>query len=206
MKKFVKSSIINTRFFLKDNTITFVFISLFTLATLGGSFALCLTAHSDTVLSLILKQYFSENESLSIIELFSRNVIAAFICLVLMYIGGLCAIGIPIVSIIPIIKGISIGAIISYQYVYNGIKGFLYTVVILLLPQALYMAIFTLAYTEGFYMSLSVSNGIFAGKPRNLKYSVNFLTFTKRFIIFSVCIVFISLLEATVSSLFSSLL
>lgn len=206
MKKFVKNSIISTKFFIKDNTLTVIFITLFTVGTLIGSFSLYFSIDKSDSVILLLNQYFSENKSLSIMALFSRNLISAFIYLGIMYISGLCAIGLPFIGIIPVIKGIAIGAIISYQYVYNGLKGFLYTLIIILIPAALLMAVFNLAYIEGMYMSLAVSNGIFNGKPRETKYSLSFMTFTKRFLIFSVGIVIISILEAIVSSVFSSIL
>lgn len=206
MKKFVKNSIISTKFFIKDNTLTVIFITLFTVGTLIGSFSLYFSIDKSDSVILLLNQYFSENKSLSIMALFSRNLISAFIYLGIMYISGLCAIGLPFIGIIPVIKGIAIGTIISYQYVYNGLKGFLYTLIIILIPAALLMAVFNLAYIEGMYMSLAVSNGIFNGKPRETKYSLSFMTFTKRFLIFSVGIVIISILEAIVSSVFSSIL
>ena len=206
MKKFVKNIIISTKFFIKDNTLTVIFITLFTVGTLIGSFSLYFSIDKSDSVILLLNQYFSENKSLSIMALFSRNLISAFIYLGIMYISGLCAIGLPFICIIPVIKGIAIGTIISYQYVYNGLKGFLYTLIIILIPAALLMAVFNLAYIEGMYMSLAVSNGIFNGKPRETKYSLSFMTFTKRFLIFSVGIVIISILEAIVSSVFSSIL
>ena len=206
MKKFVKNSIISTKFFIKDNTLTVIFITLFTVGTLIGSFTLYYSIGKSDSVSLLLKQYFDENSSLSILALFSRNVIASFFYLAVMYIGGLCAIGLPFVAIIPVIKGIAIGTIISYQYVYNGLKGFLYAMIILLIPAALLMAVLNLAYIEGMYMSLTVSNGIFNGKPRESKYNLSFMTFTKRFLIFSVGIVIICIIEAVLSSAFSSIL
>ena len=206
MKKFVKNSIISTKFFIKDNTLTVVFITLFTVGTLIGSFTLYYSIGKTDSVSLLLKQYFDENITLSIIALFSRNVIAAFVYLGIMYIGGLCAIGLPFIAIIPVIKGIAVGTIISYQYVYNGLKGFLYALIIIIIPTALLMTIFTLAYIEGMYMSLTVSNGIFNGKPRESKYNLSFMTFTKRFLIFSVGIVIICIIEAVISSAFSSIL
>lgn len=206
MKKFVKNSFISTKFFIKDNTISIIFITLFTIGMLIGSLALHFTASKTDSLAEVLKQYFSENSTLSIMALFSRNIVAQFIYLVLLYMGGLSAIGYPIIAIIPIVKGIALGAIISYKYVYFGTKGFLYALLMILPANAILMAIFNFAFVESIYMSMSVSNGIFNGKPRNIKYSLNFITFTKRYLIFSAAMVFISILEAVIISLFSSVL
>lgn len=206
MKSFVKNSIISTRFFIKDNTITILFISLFTLGIVLGSLSLNFMGDNSPTLISILKSYFNENESLSILALFSRNLISGFIYLGAIYIAGLCAIGLPIVAIIPLIKGIAVGVIISYQYIFSGIKGFLYSAAIIIFPAALLVSVLNYAYCEGIFMSLAVSNGIFNGKPRDTKYSASFVTFTKRFLIFSVAVIIISIIEAVLSSLFSKVL
>ena len=206
MKNFIKNSIISTKVFMKDNRLMVLFITLFTIGCLIGTLAFGLSLlHTEAVTSL-LESYFNENSELSIIALFSRNTVSALLYLGAMYVGGLCAIGLPFIAIIPILKGIAIGMIISYQYLYGGIKGFLYCLIILLLPQALLMAVYTLAYMEGIFMSLSVSNGIFNGKPRQMKYSLNFMTFSKRYVIFALAIVAISMLEAIAGSVFSKVL
>lgn len=202
MKKLVKRSIVSTKFFIKDNTIIVVFITLFTLGTAVGSLSLGITGDKSETLIKLLKQFFYENKSLSVINLFSRNLISSFLYLGAMYIAGLCAIGLPIVGITPLIKGISLGMIISYKYIFDGIKGFLYSLLIIILPSALIMSIYNYAYVEGIYMSLAVSNGIFNGKPRKIKYESNFMTFTKRYILFSFGTVLISLLEAVLTSAF----
>ncbi|MBE6817627.1 MAG: hypothetical protein E7517_00510 [Ruminococcaceae bacterium] len=206
MKGFIKNSIISTGLFIKDNRLTIIFITLFTIGCLSGTLVLGLSlGKSETALSL-LKSYFQENSELSILALFSRNLVSSLLYLGVMYVGGLCAIGLPFIAIIPILKGIALGMIISYQYLYSGIKGFLYCFIILLLPQALCMAVYTIAYMEGIYMSLSVSNGIFNGKPRQIKYQLNFLTFSKRYVIFALAMVAISMLEAILGSVFSKVL
>lgn len=206
MRKFVKNSIISTKFFLKDNTLSIVFITLFTVGCALGAFSFFFSGDKAQSLFSIIGQYYSENETLSVMALFSRNLISSLIYLGIMYLGGLCAIGLPIIGIIPIVKGLAVGMIISYQYLYSGIKGFLYAFVIVLLPSALLLAVFNMAYVEGIYMSLSVSNGIFNGKPRESKYNLSFMTFTKRYLIFAVATVIISILEAVLSSVFSKVL
>ena len=206
MKSALKNSIISTKLFIKDNRLTLLYITLFTIGCLAGTLVLNATLARNNAVIELIGTYFSENEKLSVLALFSRNLIGSFFYLGVMYIGGLCAIGLPIICIIPILKGIAVGMIISYQYVYSGIKGFLYCLIIVLVPQALLMAIYTLAYIEGIYMSLNVSNGIFNGKPRENKYSLNFITFSKRFIIFSLGVVLVSVIEAISGSVFSKVL
>lgn len=206
MQRSVKNSFISTRFFIKDNKISIIFITLFTIGVVIGSFSYLAAGDNVNTLISVIDSFFSENSSLSVVQLFSRNLISNFIYLAVLYIGGLCAIGLPAVAIIPLIKGISLGAIISYKYIFNGIKGFLYTLVILLIPSALYLCVLCFAYSEGIYMSLTVSNGIFSEKPRQVKYSTSFSTFTKRFLFFSFGVVVISFIETLLTNLFSKLL
>ena len=206
MKGYIKNSIFSTKVFIKDNTLSIIFITLFTIGSLVGTLALNFGKDTSASLIYLLTTYFKENANLSVIALFSRNLISALVYLGVMYIGGLCAIGLPVVGIIPLLKGIALGMIISYQYVYNGIKGFLYALVIILLPQAVLLAILSIAYGEGIYMSLTVSNGIFNGKPRETKYRLSFMTFSKRYLIFAVGIVIVSIIEAVLDFVFSKVL
>lgn len=206
MKGFVKDSIISTKFFIKDNTLIIVFITLFTVGTAVGALSPGLLGDKSSVIIKLLKSFFSENETLSVMTLFSRNLVSSFIYLGVMYVAGLCAIGLPVIGVIPILKGLSIGVIVAYQYIFNGLKGFLYTLAIIVVPNAVFITLLNYAYAEGIYMSLNVSNGIFNGKPRETKYDCNFMTFTKRFLIFAVASVAVSLFEAAMTSVFSKVI
>ena len=206
MQRSVKNSIISTKFFIRDNKISIIFITLFTIGVVIGSLSYLAAGENTNTLIAVIDSFFSENSTLSFLELFSRNFISNSIFLAVLYIGGLCAIGLPFVAIIPIIKGISLGTIISYKYIFNGIKGFLYTLVIILIPSAVFLSILCFAYSEGIYMSLTVSSGIFTSKPRKIKYSTSFTTFTKRFILFSFGILSVSFIETMLFNLFSKLI
>ena len=206
MKGFIKSNFISTKIFVKDNIIHYVFITILTLGIGIGAFSIPAAGEHAKELIELMHHYFNENTTLSFMELFSRNLITNLLFLAVIYLGGLCAIGLPAVGIIPLFKGISLGAIISYKYVFNGLKGFLYVFVMLLLPASLLLAVYSLAYHEGIYMSLNVSNGIFNGKPRQVKYALSFATFSKRFIIFALAVIFISGFETVLFSLFSKLI
>lgn len=206
MKKYVKGRVINTRLLIKDNKTTFIFITLFTVGVALGSMSAGILSDKSKIIISVISKYFTENSDLSIMAIFSRNLISNFIYLGSVYLLGLCAIGLPIIAIIPTLKGIGLGAIISYQYAFNGLKGLLYSTVIIVIPSALFVALLNLAYTEGIYMSLSVSNGIFNGKPKENKYNCSFVTFTKRFILFSFFTIIISLIEGILTALFSKII
>ena len=203
MSGFVSSNFISTKVFIKDNKVMLLYITLFTTGITLGTVSLWIAGEKSNTLVSVIKTYLEENASLSIIGLFSRNIISSLVYIAVIYIGGLCAIGVPFVAIIPLVKGVALGSIISYQYVFSGIHGFLYTLTILVIPNALLLAVMSYAYTEGLYMSLNVSNGIFNGKPRQVKYSLSFITFTKRFIIFSFAVVLITFAESVLCFVFA---
>ena len=203
MNKKVRGGVISTKVFFSDNKITLIFITLFTIGLSFGSISLGLFDEKSLVTIKLIEKYFNENSSLSIIELASRNILSSLIYLISIYCCGLCAIGLPIISIIPLIKGISIGMIISYQYIFNGIKGFLYSLNILFIPTAILISILNFAYCEGINMSINVSGSVFNLKNRENKSNITFIKFTKRFIIFAVALILISLIEAVLTGVFS---
>ena len=203
MNKKVRGSVISTKVFLNDNKFTLIFITLFTIGISFGSLSLGLFEEKSLVTIKLIEKYLNENSSLSIIELISRNILSSLIYLLAIYCCGLCAIGLPIIAIIPLIKGISIGMIISYEYIFNGIKGFLYSLNILFLPTAIFVCILNFAYCEGINMSLNVSGSVFNFKGRENKSNITFIKFTKRFIIFAVGIILISLIEGVLTGIFS---
>ena len=203
MNKKVRGGVISTKVFFSDNKITLIFITLFTIGLSFGALSLGLFDEKSLVTIKLIEKYFKENFSLSIIELASRNILSSLIYLIAIYCCGLCAIGLPIISIIPLIKGVSIGMIISYQYIFNGIKGFLYSLNILFVPTAILICILNFAYCEGINMSINVSGSVFNQKNRENKSNITFIKFTKRFIIFAVALILISLIEAVLTAIFS---
>ena len=203
MKKIVRGGVVNTKTFFSDNKITLIFITFFTVGISIGALSLGLFEEKSIITLKLIEKYFNENSSLSIIELMSRNVLSSLIYLFIIYCCGLCAIGLPIIAIIPLIKGISIGMIISYQYIFNEIKGFLYSLNIIFLPTAIFVCILNFAYCEGINMSIKVSGSVFNLNQRDNNNSLTFIKFTKRFIIFAVAIIIISLIEALLTGVFS---
>ena len=203
MNKKVRGGVISTKVFFSDNKINLIFITLFTIGLSFGALSLGLFDEKSLVTIKLIEKYFNENLSLSIIELASRNILSSLIYLIAIYCCGLCAIGLPIISIIPLIKGISIGMIVSYQYIFNGIKGFLYSLNILFVPTAILICILNFAYCEGINMSINVSGSVFNQKNRENKSNITFIKFTKRFIIFAVALILISLIEAVLTAVFS---
>lgn len=203
MNKKIRGGVISTKVFFSDNKITLIFITLFTIGISFGALSLGLFEEKSFVTIKLIEKYFNENSSLSIIELISRNILSSLLYLLVIYCCGLCAIGLPIIGIIPLIKGISVGMIISYQYIFNGIKGFLYSLNILFLPTAILVCVLNFAYCEGINMSINVSGSVFNYKGRENKSNITFIKFTKRFIIFAVAIIIISLIEGVLTGVFS---
>ena len=206
MKRHIRSSFVRTSLYIADNKATFLFITLFTLGMVLGSFALYFAGnHSDIIVNSI-SSFLKENGELSFLSLLSRNMVGNFLYLGFFYVGGLCAIGLPFVALIPMIKGISLGTLVSYEYIFYGIKGFLYALVLIFLTEAILLTMYCFAYSEAIYMSLTVSNGIFASKPKELKHSLSFMSFTKRIVLIAVGVVLVSLAQALLTHFFSALL
>ena len=203
MNKKVRGGVINTKLFFSDNKITLIFITLFTIGICFGALSPGLFDEKSLTTIALTEKYFNENFTLSIVELASRNIVSSLIYLLIIYFCGLSAIGLPLIALIPLLKGFFVGMIISYQYIFNGIKGFLYSLNILFLPTAFFVCILNFAFSEGLNMSLNVSGSIFNLKRKENKSDLTFIKFTKRFIIFAVAFILLSLIEAVLTAIFS---
>ena len=201
-----KSSLVITNFHFADNKNTFLFITLFTLGMVLGSFSFYFAGSNSKILLSIIQTFTKENRELALMALLSRNLVSNLVFIGFFYVLGLCAIGLPFIAIVPVIKGISLGTLISYAYVFNGIKGFLFALVLIFLPESLLLTLLCFGYSEAICMSLTVSNGIFASKPRELKRTLTFMAFSKRFLLIALGVITVSFLQALLTRVFSELL
>ena len=106
-----------------------------------------------------------ENQSIGTSVINSLKVSCAFWMINLLF--GLCIIGVPFVTVIPVIRGLGIGLVTGYIYSIYGIKGIGYCFLIIF-PGALISFIALIyAVSDSFKMSLyTLSSCVNSGAPK----------------------------------------
>ena len=133
----------------------------------------------------------------SFIEVFLVNTVFLIITFSL----GLCAVGIPAICFIPVIKGFSTGITGAYIYLNYSIKGVCYCLFVLFPAQILMSAILIIACNEGFYMSADIFDTLNKGSVKEKNLAGLYLT---RFALLLLLSFFTSILDVFLSRLFSS--
>lgn len=125
MTKIIRTSALANGFYNKDRFL----ISLFTLLGTGiliGSVAAGSNASNENSLIFQIHNSFIQSKTeQSFLELFWEAFLSEFLYLLVCYISGLCAIGVPFLFIIPLTYGIGKGIIFGFLYATSGFAGIL---------------------------------------------------------------------------------
>lgn len=147
-------------------------ILMFSILLLSGLLIGVLVAKNgnESILAQVSRMFDSfysvrENQSIGASVINSLKVSCAFWLINLLF--GLCLIGIPFVTIIPVIRGLGIGLVTGYIYSIYGIKGIGYCFLIIF-PGALISFIALIyAVSDSFKMSLyTLSSCVNSGAPK----------------------------------------
>lgn len=147
-------------------------ILMFSILLLSGLLIGVLVAKNgnESILDQVSRMFDSfysvrENQSIGASVINSLKVSCAFWLINVLF--GLCIIGIPFVTVIPVIRGLGIGLVTSYIYSIYGIKGIGYCFLIIF-PGALISFIALIyAVSDSFKMSLyTLSSCVNSGAPK----------------------------------------
>lgn len=147
-------------------------ILMFSILLLSGLLIGVLVAKNgnESILAQVSRMFYSfysvrENQSIGASVINSLKVSCAFWLINVLF--GLCIIGIPFVTAIPVIRGLGIGLVTGYIYSIYGIKGIGYCFLIIF-PGALISFIALIyAVSDSFKMSLyTLSSCVNSGAPK----------------------------------------
>ena len=125
MTKIIRTSAFTNGFSNKDRFLISLFL-LFSVGILIGSVAAGSNAtDKSSLLFQINSSHAQSKAEKSFFELFWNTFLSEFFYLLICYVSGLCAIGIPILFIIPLIYGIGKGLILGFIYAKGGFLGIL---------------------------------------------------------------------------------
>lgn len=123
---------------LKLDCETIILFSLFLCGIILGAF---LIKNCDdevkNALSTILRNFFSVKSESGFLVCFSGIAFFLFIFILIVFLFGLCAVGTPLVWLVPIIFGMFCSGYVSLMLINFGIKGMFYFVMVDLFPYAI---------------------------------------------------------------------
>lgn len=177
-------------------------ISIFLSGMIIGAIA---AKHTDNAINAKLITMFSDFTMLrstqSIFQTFVNSFIVSFIYLSIVFAFGLCAVGIPIISIIPLCRGIGIGMIAGYLYSTYSLSGAGYCMVILFPSAIISTAALLFGCNESFVMSYEIFN-VMSGKIPN-QYGNIFKRYSLRYFILLAIITVSAVIDTVMTVIFA---
>lgn len=160
---------------------TIILFSLFLCGIIIGAFLIknC-DAEIKNALSTLLKNFFSAKAECGYFCCFSGTVVFLLVFIIMAFLFGLCAVGTPLVWLLPIAFGVICSSYVSLMVVNYGLKGLLYCIMVDLLPYAITTATLVKCCCESTRISVDLFTCI-AGdsqlKGKNLfkDYALNYL-------------------------------
>lgn len=189
---------------LKKNRRILIMMLLFAAGMIIGAVSL---KRADSYLSGAFSDMFSvyirskSSQSLGMNFINSLAVNAAFMLAVFVF--GLCAVGLPLICILPIIRGVGIGMLSGYLYSNFALRGLSYCV--LVIYPGLIPAIFALllACSAGINSSYEMLLSLSSAKAQRGEGSIKI--YCMRFLIICILIVLAAVTDAAASRLFCRL-
>ena len=158
--------------------------------------ALNLSKYSSTIEDFIL----IKNDSLIniIVDRLSIYVLVYVVTILL----GLCLIGFPVINVIPLVCGVELSLKLSFIYSLYSVKGIGYSV-LMIIPEATAFLVL-LFYT--IKDSKDLSRSLFNISKNNLESEIDLKQYLKKFMLYCIGIISISILNSIMMYLFNSII
>ena len=130
---------------------------------------ICVRYGADSLRGLatdIFEQARTDKSQQSVFALFFSDWLGSLCFLFAAFTVGLCAVGLPFLTLIPLIKGIYLGALGGYMYTQYGLSGIGYCALIVYHGAALMLAALVYACSESMMMSADIC-GMLVNKTKS---------------------------------------
>ena len=136
----------------------------------------------------------------SILENFCNSFVNSFIYLLAVYCAGLCAVGTPLIYVVPMIRGLGLGIISGYLYGTYALRGAGYSALIMYPGVVFSVIALLLACNEGILMSKDMLTLLTNRKGET---DVSYRLYCIRFVVFCVVTAFGAVAETFFYMMFS---
>ncbi len=157
----------------------------------------------NNIVTPILESYISSCSKLSFFKNFCNAFLIAFFVIFAVFILGFCAVGVPIIWLIPFLFGIFCGGVVTCLFCQNGISGLLFSILINIPCYAITAATLIKCCCESSKLSIDLF-GVILGEGaacnKNKGLLKDYLIF---FLVMCIPIIIASLLKTICFTLFS---
>ena len=192
--------------FVNENKLLIILFGILLLGILIGSLTYRnFTSEETSSLSFLAQGYMDDRVSQTPSEILSHSFISATILLIIAFVSGFCAIAQPFQILIPLMKGMGLGASVAQIYAIKGGSG-LIIVLLLIVP---YSAVTCFAYLIAVKESLSYSVAFFklaffVGHNQGLRNETK--RYCIKYLVLEVIVAISALIDCFSSFLFADLL
>ncbi len=183
-----------------------IMVSLFLCGLILG---IVLIKNCDSDLkNLLLKcidNYISVKSKCSFLDCFLGTLTILLTCVCLNFLFGLCAVGVPLVWMVPVFFGFFCGCGVSCLFINFGLKGLCYCALVNVPCYAITAATLIKCCCESTKMSVQIFNYIMGVRPDSLKGCLSFKDFLLNNLAFCIPILIGALLSTIGFKMFASL-
>lgn len=158
----------------------------------------------DEALGVIVSGFVSSRTGQAFGEIFLSSIFSSLPFIAAAFLSGVCAIGIPFVPIIAIARGVGIGISLGYFYIYYGINGILYCLLMIIPGAVIASTALLLACKQSLDYSYLLFCHVFMPNKRQDK-AIDIRIYCMRYAVFAVMIILSAIIDACFASLFSDL-
>ena len=191
---------------LKKNWKSLILLLLFAFGILLGTYILKHNGElMDTIIANAFNDYIEAKKDKSIAANFIDSIKINLIFIIISFVLGFCAIGTPLISLIPVVKGIGIGVICGYLYLKYNFSGLGYCV--LIIYPGLIVSMMSLLMACNFSLSFSYDMllSVIENNKKELKGEYKLKLFCIRYLIITAISIFGSVVDSFAIKLFSGL-
>lgn len=160
MAKIIRTSAMSNGFYNKDRFLISLFFALGIGILIGSIASGSNFSNENSILFKMHNSYIQSRSEQSFLELFWGVFLSEFLYLLICYILGLCAIGIPFLYTIPLIYGIGKGIILGFLYAEGGFSGILNSILFYSVQGVGLSSVLIIALKKSYKMSLQAFSSI----------------------------------------------
>lgn len=152
-------------------------------------------------LDIIINGFISLKSDETMAQTFFSSLGSTVPLMLVVFILGFCALGIPLISLSAAFRGIGIGAMLGYMYAFYGVKGISYCLLLVIPPALLSIPAIILACKEAMRFSGIVFSFISKTNGRNDKFP-DMRKYCLRFVVFLLALIAAALVDCLFTLLF----
>ena len=196
-----KSRFTNVLKTVQENSLMFILLALF---TSGLVFGTIIIKNDSLVIDRaveLVSTYIELRGSQSVFETACSSFITNLVHIIPIFIFGLCAVGIPATLSVPFVRGVGIGFISAYFYATHGLNGLGHCILVIFPGTMFSVLILILSSQIATVSSANIFRRITIGNTQEIK----LITYCKKFLIYFLGCVFISILDGILNKVFSNI-